>query len=106
MDKVTQQNAALVEEIAASAMALEERAGDLVESVNVLTLMQDRSSQPASRPRPAQATRSTAHRAAPAAARRAPSPAKTERAKPAAAVLSRASRGGGADESEQDWSSF
>jgi methyl-accepting chemotaxis protein len=41
MDQVTQQNAALVEEIAASATSLEDRARDLVDSVGVLTRMQE-----------------------------------------------------------------
>lgn len=103
MDKVTQQNAALVEEIAASAMALEERAGDLVESVSVLTLMQDRS-QPAARPRAKPLARPAAHHTAPAVARRAVPPAKTERA--TAAAYSRAAKGGQADDGDQDWNSF
>jgi methyl-accepting chemotaxis protein len=41
MDKVTQQNAALVEEVAASAMALEERARSLVDMVGVFTIADD-----------------------------------------------------------------
>jgi methyl-accepting chemotaxis protein len=105
MDKVTQQNAALVEEIAASAMALEERAGDLVEAVSVLALMQDRS-QPADRPRAQHAAQKPAHRAAAGASHRAPSAAKVERPKTTTAVAARAGRTVSADDADGDWSSF
>jgi methyl-accepting chemotaxis protein len=46
MDKVTQQNSALVEEISASAASLEERAIDLVQLVATFTLLEDGSSRP------------------------------------------------------------
>jgi methyl-accepting chemotaxis protein len=96
MDQVTQQNAALVEEIAASALALEERAGDLVESVGVLTLMQDRSHPPATRPA-APAVRPAAHRAPTAATkvkRSAAAPAAPRQTVPAVA------------DGDKDWSAF
>jgi methyl-accepting chemotaxis protein len=96
MDTVTQQNAALVEEIAASALALEERAGDLVASVNVLTLMQDRS-QP---PPPAIAARSAAART-PAVPR---GKAKPQRAP--APLATRPSNPGSEIETADAWSSF
>jgi methyl-accepting chemotaxis protein len=98
MDQVTQQNSALVEEIAASAMALEERAGDLVDSVGVLTLMQDRS-QPPPAPR-APMTR-------PAAAHRAPAahPAKAKRSSAATVAKSRPATAL-AEEAENEWSAF
>jgi methyl-accepting chemotaxis protein len=103
MDKVTQQNAALVEEIAASAKSLEERAGDLVEAVGVLQLMQDRS-QVAAR-RPASAGHSP-RRIAPVAARRAPGAAPAKRPAASGAVLAHAGKGSGAGDSDGDWSSF
>jgi hypothetical protein len=61
MDQVTQQNAALVEEIAASAEALRERADLLVSTVTVFTVKEDtasagssfRASAPMPAPRPA-----------------------------------------------------
>jgi methyl-accepting chemotaxis protein len=79
MDKVTQQNAALVEEIAASAKALEDHARGLVESVGVFTLA-DTFVAPTPPPRPARpehvavaATRRTRPVAPRTTARRPPS---------------------------------
>jgi methyl-accepting chemotaxis protein len=95
MDKVTQQNAALVEEIAASAMSLEERARGLVESVGVFTLAQDRSMAP-----PA------AIAARPAPASRAPiAPAKRNRRGAAATLVARPTNSSAAV-NDDDWSSF
>jgi methyl-accepting chemotaxis protein len=101
MDTVTQQNAALVEEIAASAVALEERAGDLVAAVNVLTLMQDRSQpQPQPPPRAPIAARRVSQRsfAAPA-----------EKVKPRSApaeLAPRPSPDGAETQTADAWSSF
>jgi hypothetical protein len=95
MDKVTQQNAALVEEIAASAMALEERAGDLVESVGVLTLMQDRSQPPATRPA-----------GRPAATDRAPKVSAKVKQRGSAATSAPRQTVPATAEADQDWNAF
>jgi len=95
MDQVTQQNAALVEEIAASAIALEERAGDLGESVHVLTLMQDRSR--AAEPRVARTAVSPA-----TTARKPFTPSKRGPNKPTSAKPQTVAAKAGSD----DWSSF
>jgi methyl-accepting chemotaxis protein len=90
MDKVTQQNAALVEEIAASARILEERANGLVELVSVFTLLEDDSRPPAAR-----APVATAVRRAPANVKRGAAAVISARP-PAAPVL----------ENDAAWSSF
>jgi methyl-accepting chemotaxis protein len=97
MDKVTQQNAALVEEIAASAEMLEERARGLVESVGIFTLAQDHS-RPVARPQ-----RSVA---APPVARSVPAPRKVAKQSAAVALVPAVSTGAKAEDTDQDWSSF
>jgi methyl-accepting chemotaxis protein len=98
MDKVTQQNSALVEEIAASAQALEERAQSLVDVVSVFTLTTVPGA-PASGPRPAPASR--ARQSAPpiSAARAHP----TRRAAPVSTRLPGTARSADTDD---DWTSF
>jgi methyl-accepting chemotaxis protein len=100
MDKVTQQNAALVEEIAASAEALEERANGLVELVSVFTLTHDRSlpiARPVARPR--------AVVAAPPVARSVPAARKVAKPSASTAVVSRPTAALATD-NDGDWNSF
>jgi methyl-accepting chemotaxis protein len=114
MDQVTQQNASLVQEIASSAQSLEERAEGLVESVRVLTLMQDRSGaalaahaprpaapahRPASAPHRAPAT--TAKRPAGTSSARKPASHTAKKDSGAAVAVATAPSG-----NEDDWSSF
>jgi methyl-accepting chemotaxis protein len=95
MDKVTQQNAALVEEIAASAAALEERAQGLVDVVAGFRLLGE-TNAPA-RPRPA----------TPAARPVTPvSKLKKPAVKPAAPAARPAASAVAVAENEADWSSF
>jgi methyl-accepting chemotaxis protein len=94
MDQVTQQNAALVEEMAASASSLQSQASDLVGTVAVFQIGQDSPTR-ASTPAPARApARPTARPTAPAkpkqptkiaapAARPVPAPAPASLSKPA-----------------------
>jgi methyl-accepting chemotaxis protein len=96
MDKVTQQNAALVEQIAASAMALEERSRELVESVAFFTLAQDRS-RPLAPQRPAPIAPSKPRPIAPAA--------RVRKTSGSTAILAHPSAPGVGD-GEGDWSSF
>jgi hypothetical protein len=96
MDKVTQQNAALVEQIAASAMALEERSRGLVESVAFFTLAQDRS-RPLAPQRPAPIAPSKPRPIAPAA--------RVRKTSGSTAILAHPSAPGVGD-GEGDWSSF
>ncbi len=98
MDKVTQQNSALVEEIAASASMLEERARSLVELVGAFTLLEDGPRRVA---RPVQSPASTATtpgRVSVAVNKRAKQPAAT-----AAVPLQTAAS---ATANEEEWSSF
>jgi methyl-accepting chemotaxis protein len=95
MDKVTQQNAALVEQIAASALALEERARGLVVSVEFFTLAHDRS-RPAPRILTASMPAATARRGVPPAGKQRGSTALASR--PVSALPP--------TEAEGDWSSF
>jgi len=97
MDKVTQQNAALVEEIAASAEVLEERATGLVDLVSIFTLAQDHS-RAVARPR--------AKGPAPSAARSFPAPQKLAKLSGSTAVAARPSTVAAPSEKDQDWSSF
>lgn len=94
MDQVTQQNAALVEEIAASAEALEERARGLVELVSVFKLMDE----PARRPRPAVASPPAPQRAALAHTKVRKTAASPGGSRPATAAA--------VNDAEADWSSF
>jgi methyl-accepting chemotaxis protein len=94
MDKVTQQNSALVEEIAASAAALEERARGLVESVGVFTLAQGHS-LPATVAIPAR----------PALSQPALTPANRNKRRVATAVATRP-KSPAASGGDDDWSSF
>jgi methyl-accepting chemotaxis protein len=99
MDQVTQQNSALVEEIAASAQSLEERARGLVQSVSVFTLSQDRAG-PATRPvspPPASIATSPARRSVP------PKKGAMPRAATAGVARQTAASGTGNDD---EWSSF
>jgi methyl-accepting chemotaxis protein len=96
MDKVTQQNAALVEEIAASAEALEERANGLVELVSVFRLTHDRP-LPVARPRAAVA--------APPVARSVAAPRKVAKPSASTVVVSRPTAALAID-NDGDWSSF
>jgi methyl-accepting chemotaxis protein len=97
MDKITQQNAALVEEAAASAKSMEEQTFALSEMVSVFKLSDEhRPVQKATAPR----------KAAPAApARSAPKPERPKAAEPAPAAKRRVmnSNGHGAD---ADWQEF
>ena len=106
MDKVTQQNAALVEQIAASAESLEERAQELVGVVSVFNVGADASvAKPAGRPRPKAAV---ARRTTPTASRAPLGPRKSP-AKDLAGPPSLSPRGLGAipaAHDDADWSSF
>ncbi len=99
MDQTTQQNAALVEQMAAAASSLKSQAQDLVQSVAVFKLAAGASTPaPAPAARPA-AIRAPAPRQPPGPARRLSAPAAPKAAVPAAPVKSSA----GAD---SDWETF
>jgi len=104
MDQTTQQNAALVEEMAAAASSLKSQAQDLVESVAVFKLAAAAAPTPAlaSRPMP---VRAPASRPAPApgAERRLGAPAARKAALPAVSAAPVKATSGGAD---SDWESF
>ncbi|MBS0506868.1 MAG: methyl-accepting chemotaxis protein, partial [Proteobacteria bacterium] len=98
MDQVTQQNAALVEQMAAAAGSLNSQARELVQAVAVFQLAQG--GRPASHPAGAGQARPPAHRtAAPAAvatAKPAPGKAPAAASRPALATAGQ----------DDDWDSF
>lgn len=99
LDQVTQQNAALVEEIAASAEALQERAGGLVDSVSIFTIARSTSA-----PRAALAKKSDHHQAAaPAAPKKRTTPQPAVAHQPHTAALAVADK---TPEENEAWNSF
>ena len=117
MDQATQQNAALVEEMAAAASALNAQAGELVNAVAVFKLdanASTRSASPMPRSAPAPAARApipapqrtAAKSVGSAAGKKASAPASLQApkaaSKPAAPAPAPAAKGG----SEDDWESF
>ncbi|MHB8950882.1 MAG: methyl-accepting chemotaxis protein, partial [Rhodoferax sp.] len=113
MDQVTQQNAALVEEMAAAASSLQSQAQDLVGTVSVFTLAHDHASlgarsapAPSHSPRAVAAAPSPRKLGGPAAlklgsnAKRSAPAASARKALPPATVARTASTGG------EDWESF
>ncbi len=124
MDQVTQQNAALVEEMAAAAGGLEKQAQDLVNTVVVFKLDEQQASayrQPAAAHTPAPAPRRPLALAAPKA-KSTPKPAYKPASKPPLALASSSSSAGSASakaskaappsqkmasaNNESDWESF
>ena len=107
MDQVTQQNAALVEEMAAAASSLNNQARDLVETVAFFRLpggdavQAPRAAAPAARPAVAAPARAMPAPRVPAVARAAQPSAAPALAKPGAASSAPASAG-----NEADWESF
>ena len=111
MDQVTQQNAALVEEMAAAASSLKSQAQELVGTVAVFKLGQDRGGDPSRHRTPLMAANAPA-RQAPAPVRRAPlsvNKSSTLAGKPRslaapahAASASRSSKASG----DEEWESF
>jgi methyl-accepting chemotaxis protein len=99
MDQVTQQNSALVEEIAASAAGLEERARGLVESVSVFTLSLNHSGPPIQPVFQSPASIGTS------AARSSVPPKRSAKPRPAAAAVSRRTAVS-ATANDEAWSSF
>jgi len=110
MDQVTQQNAALVEEMAAAASSLKSQAQDLVATVAVFKLAQDRGSDPSRHRTPLMAANAPV-RQAPAPVRRAPhsvnrSPALAGKPKILAAPAGSPSFSRSSKASGDEWESF
>ena len=105
MDQVTQQNAALVEEMAAAASSLQSQANDLVQVVGVFKL-DGQSGFASSRPKPAAAVR----RMPPSAPRNVAAPKRAGIShvapKPANKPVAIASSGKAIAAHDADWESF
>ena len=102
MDQVTQQNAALVEEAAASAESLKDQAGALSRAVSVFVLDRNGRAAPAPKPQPAVQV----ERRGPDRAKNVERLKRREAAQPAGPVPKRSAGGGSAAAAEADWQEF